>query len=546
VNPASGRFVDPAWLEAEKARTRHSSRSHRPPRSETARWLAHPPRWLLLLALVFAPWAYGSTRVWTVLALSLILFLLLVLWLAECLARRRRPHLSPWAVGAAGCLLVQGWWMTFNAHGQFQPDFGVVLPVPAWSRSAPGSVAGSFSLYAMILLTGLVGTFLFVGDLARHPVWRRRVWMTLLWSGVSIAVFGLVLKLGGRPALAWIWEKEKIDPANNFAGFRYRANAGAFLNLVLPLLIFQTWRSFRRHDKPALKALWASGLFLMVAAIQLNPSRASWCIAWGIGAVAVGVILWQSWRRGSIDFRSRIVLVQGLIAFLLAAALGAIVLLGGWETSWKRIARLGLDASHRSPVEVYRTMVPEAGWFGFGPGTFEAIFPAFQLTYDYGDEKATAEWTEGFWRHAHQDYYQTLIEWGYLGTILWAILFLGGLGRACRTLFQGRVDATGKKWLSAAILALAGVLLHACVDFPLQVASIQLYVAVLLGICWGWPEKEREEEGAIVPREHAARFARSNFGESSIGFPRKNLRPEFLERISITTAPPKPTWQALW
>src|SRR5207302_2014599 len=95
---------------------------------------------------------------------------------------------------------------------------------------------------------------------------------------------------------------------------------------------------------------------------------------------------------------------------------------------------------------------------------------------------------------AHNDYLQTIIEWGYLGTVLWGIVFAGGLAGAALQVKGPKLERLRNDLksrlgsdpfvLGCLVLAISGALLHAVVDFPLQIASIELYVAVLLGLCW--------------------------------------------------------------
>jgi O-antigen ligase len=133
--------------------------------------------------------------------------------------------------------------------------------------------------------------------------------------------------------------------------------------------------------------------------------------------------------------------------------------------------------------------LPDAGLFGFGPGTFRAVFPGYNAV--------SANQAPGSWRFLHEDYLQTLLEWGWIGGILWALLFFGGITVGIRAYkAHARREWTPRRSVlqPLVIIALMGVALHALVDFPVQIESIQLYVATYLGLCWGsrlWHERFR-------------------------------------------------------
>jgi len=47
----------------------------------------------------------------------------------------------------------------------------------------------------------------------------------------------------------------------------------------------------------------------------------------------------------------------------------------------------------------------------------------------------------------------------------------------------------------ACAFALAGVFLHAFVDFPLQISSLQLYTVLIVGLAWGIAFPHSRERG---------------------------------------------------
>lgn len=450
-----------------------------------ARLRVEAPRWLLLGALVFAPWAYGSTGDWAIQCLGVWLWSIGVLWAADCAARRHWPRVPLLPAVFAGAILLHGWWMALNAHHRFDPDLPGLVEIKPWISSSPGSADGPLSISTMLTLTGMIVALLLSCELAQRPVWRKRLWLTIALAGFSIALFGVVQKLGGDRVLAWTWEPEKRDVANNFALFRYRGNAGAWLNVTWPLLAGLAFVNFQKPIRPWVKVFWLAALVIVAAGVQLNPSRASWGIALVLSLFLGGRIAWHFWKRRAEAVPLRELLLCGMIVASILTAVASIVFLGGWETGWRRLGTQGFDLATRSPAEIYLRMIPDAGLMGYGPGTFQTVFPPYQTTHDFSGRPFPEFWVTRRWIHAHQDYLQTLIEWGYLGAAFWALLIFGGLVAGVTKYFRLRSEFSLRWLLLGSVLALAGVLIHAGIDFPLQVASIQLYVAVLLGICWG-------------------------------------------------------------
>lgn len=440
------------------------------------RFIVEAPRWLLLALLLFAPWAYGCTRPWSIAILIQAMPLLLVLWVIGCGLQRRWPVVHPVFLACAVLLFFQGWGMIANAQSVYNREtYQFILKTQPW-KFAPGVVDQEESIPTMLRITGLLGIVAFASDLTQRERWRRRIAWTLGLSGGSLVLFGIVQRMLGAQSIFW---EDNVPAENFFATYFYHANAAAFINLVLPIIAGLVFVSFRSPSASSQRSCWVPVLIITLAGAMAAASKggivvtALLCVAF---LIWTGRPLWQAWRlipSPAVKYLTLLALVFGIFA----------VGWFGWEKMMHRVTDTATvtESSHQRLLtyQVCLTMIPDAGAWGFGAGTFVLVFPLY--TNSLGNK------IEGIWRFAHDDYLQTLLEWGWIGAIIAGVVFLGGIILAIRT-YRARKQqfSTADRTLLATIcMALCGVAAHSLVDFPLQIASLQLYAATYLGMAWG-------------------------------------------------------------
>lgn len=440
-------------------------------------------RWLLLASIVLSAWLFGGTRDWTIDVIRWLLLVMTGLFAVGLVLRRRWPRVTWLAIVPSLFLLLQGWFMVWNASRRLilslQLFVGVPQPLPGW----PGFWDANLTLPFILLMTGLIGALWVACDLAANRQWRNRAWLTIGVTGLSMMFLGLAQRFTDAPGI--FWNPYRYVGETFFATFRYHANAGAYINLVLPFIVALAVRAFYREDAEKSRVFWTLAAFVTAACGFVNTSRAAnlVCVVLLLGMTAwIAAARLRTLRTRRILAFSSIILGLVAAAALMALSFGIDRTVGRWEQSgfWDETRYLNYEL-------LVSEFIPAAGWWGHGPGTFEQVFdPARQLLGK----------TPGVWAQAHSDILQTPVDYGWAGAAAWTALLGGALvAAALGARREGKRPSESEILSMACAFALVGVSLHAFVDFPLQISSLQLYTIVIAGVAWGMAFTRSRERG---------------------------------------------------
>jgi len=463
--------------------------------------------YVLFFALLgFAVADYGLTRSGSHYRFQLLTAIVFAVWLVGCAVSGRWPRTGvlPW-IGVLG-LVALGYgkvWIAGFVERETSEltDIGLQMLANPDSIWAQLQVLGTADYVASLRAAGtsaaILAGFLMAIEIWRHEIWSRALLLWMLTIGFTITGLFFLQKFIGEP-----FQVLNVGGTpTSFFVYNYWGNGAAFLNLFWPVaLAVGIYCGVRRTR---FWTIWFFPPLIIFAAVFFNLSKAGNLLAAGgvvlfIALAMIPVI--RLIREHDITIRKSYLLAIAIPAMVIGVSCFFAIPWSRWDYYVARTDGVENDTRFKAYVQFVR-MIPDAGWTGFGAGTFEGL----HLEYLRADPIAVKA---PFWT-AHQDYIQTLVEWGWIGTALWALIMVPGSVVVVVTIFQrvrfpslprrhygwGAWDPIRQFFLAlpepdqpllsvGVATSIALVAAHAAGDFPFQVPSLGLIFLVWVAMGW--------------------------------------------------------------
>ncbi|MBI3852157.1 MAG: O-antigen ligase family protein [Verrucomicrobia bacterium] len=413
-------------------------------REKMDRWCERGILGLVLAILIFGPLATGAVRTLELLVIQGLTLGVIVLWGARLWLSQRMKLLWPpicWAV------------LVFVGYAIVRYQLADIEYVARQE-----------------LIKILIYAFLFFAILnnlhGREPA--QIISVTLIFLGMGISFYALYQFLTGSTR---VWHFISPYAGRGMGTFISPNNLAGFLEMLLPLGLAYTLTGRLNH---LTKVFVGYATLALAAGIGVSISRGSWVATALVLMIFCCVLLLRRSHR-----------IQAAVV-LTVLVVGTAVFLTKGERGQERLKRTFSQGKvSDTRFELWAPTVQmwqDNFWWGVGPGHFDYRFRAYrpqsiQLRPD----------------HSHNDYLNTLADWGVVGTVIvsaaWLLLYWG-VFKTWRYV-GGAVNDFGARQSSrfafvlGASLGLLAMLLHSVVDFNIHIPANAILAIALMALLTG-------------------------------------------------------------
>jgi O-antigen ligase len=428
----------------------------------------------VLVLLALSPIPFGSNRPWAWSLMSLCASLLLAAWtVVVATGRRTIVWRKALAIPAVMMALVILWIIV-----TLIPGVGPVNPVWQLASEQMGqplrqqtALSVDAALVALMRLLAYISVFWLSLQFCRNRDRAEALLAWVSWSGLAIAVYGLVNYFAGNHYLLWFERWASLgDVTGTFVNRNHYATFAGFGLICAAGIGVMAYRSaWRLSDRSqaalarSIECMVGRPLVYFIVMIVIGMAWLQTHSRMGLAAVALGIVvmLLLMMAVGLIRRRLAPIFILLLTGFFLFQVSGGAT-----------VERIEARASEeRVPLfDVVTEQIMSAPYTGSGYGSFAQAFVT------YRDARLS---TASFFSAAHNTYLELAAELGLPAAILmifavaWcAILCLIGS-------FRRRAD---RLYPIIAVAVTVVVAAHALLDFSIQIPAVALLYAALLGM----------------------------------------------------------------
>ncbi len=297
--------------------------------------------------------------------------------------------------------------------------------------------------------------------------------------GIILVCIGMVL--GIYALIQYLTESDRIWGFVRPPGYHKRGSGtffcpnhlAGYLEMLIPLGLAYTLTSRFTHVS---KILLGYATLAMFTGVVVSISMGGWL------STILTVALFFIWLMRVRDYRMQGILIAGgllviAVCFVLVA-----------ELSPNRLNHLSV-ALQGDDIRI-RLWKPTVAmwqnhfWFGTGPGHFDILFPQYRPGGNLAWEM------QGRPEYSHNDYLNTLADWGLVGALLvlvtW-LLFYWSVFRSWKFVQRASNDLSAKRSNKASFviggaLGLLAILCHSFLDFNMHIPSNAILAVTIMAL----------------------------------------------------------------